>query len=179
MPEYREARTIGIYLSMPSQEVSTQSIVQDALQKGKRVLVPYLHKNRSTDGPKMLMEMVSLHDEEDYNSLQPDRWGIPTPSSDSVPNRSHTFSENESQNLRLGTKIDLMLMPGVAFDTQCRRLGHGKGFYDFFLSRYRDACADHKDHGAAGPPPPKMPILGTCPPSYMISAHTPSCSGVP
>lgn len=30
-------------------------------------------------------------------------------------------------------------MPGFAFDPQCRRLGHGKGFYDEFLSKYHSA----------------------------------------
>jgi 5-formyltetrahydrofolate cyclo-ligase len=31
--------------------------------------------------------------------------------------------------------IDLLVVPGVAFDANCNRVGHGKGYYDSFIHR--------------------------------------------
>ena len=144
MPEYQRAKNINIYLSMPDGEASTRSIVEDALRHGKKVFVPYLYREQlpGSSKPTSVMDMVSLHSEADYNALRPDKWGIPTPDEASVHRRTrvlgdqgkaHVNSANENRHL------DLMVMPGVAFDHELRRLGHGKGFYDFFLHRYQQS----------------------------------------
>jgi len=38
---------------------------------------------------------------------------------------------------KYGGEIDLIIVPGVAFDANCNRLGMGKGFYDRYLARFK------------------------------------------
>jgi 5-formyltetrahydrofolate cyclo-ligase len=45
--------------------------------------------------------------------------------------------------------LDVLLMPGLAFETSGARLGRGGGFYDAFLERYRRGC---RRAGANTPP---------------------------
>lgn len=144
LPQYRNARQIGIYLSMPKNEVSTREIVLHALQQEKKVFVPFTYKvTPSPNKPKDVMDLVSLHSRDDYESLQLDAWGIPTPSKESVWERTTCLEDDEitcKQTPRREPShvhLDMIIMPGMAFDKKLGRLGHGKGFYDFFLQRYQ------------------------------------------
>jgi 5-formyltetrahydrofolate cyclo-ligase len=126
---------------MPSAEIQTDSLVRHALAAGKHVFVPYLHKSPlDTPGtPARVMDMVRLSSLQDYEALQPDRWGIPSINPATVQERKRVLGGPDVERSELAT-LDLILMPGVAFDVDdtgsVRRLGHGKGFYDFFLNRY-------------------------------------------
>ena len=51
------------------------------------------------------------------------------------PQKDQTFSKNPYTPPQAIEEIDLFLVPGVAFDHQCRRLGRGLGFYDKVLSQ--------------------------------------------
>ncbi|EGX51640.1 hypothetical protein AOL_s00054g39 [Orbilia oligospora ATCC 24927] len=139
LPEYRQAQRISIYLSMPTGEVDTTAIVQDAFGQGKRVFIPFTHKampapTQGEDQKPSVMDMVSLDSPEDYQGLKRNSWGIPTPTKKSLETRENCIDE-----LRAGKAgLDLIVMPGVAFDGGGRRLGHGKGYYDYFLRRYSE-----------------------------------------
>jgi 5-formyltetrahydrofolate cyclo-ligase len=134
---------------MPSGEVQTDEIVRHALSSGKDVFVPYLYKNEEgtkEDGelaPRKIMDMVRLKGLEDYERLERDSWGIPTVTEDTVGGRERILGGSEKDGkVQLSNGLDLVLMPGVAFDLEgqpavIRRLGHGKGFYDYFLYQYR------------------------------------------
>lgn len=144
---YADASRISVFLSMPAAEVQTDHIVRHALASGKQVFVPYLHKSSpaSNSGadlniPGRVMDMVRLNSIGDYESLGRDKWGIPSIDPSTVAQRQRILGDHDAQHPN-GETLDLVLMPGVAFDVapdskEIRRLGHGKGFYDFFLERY-------------------------------------------
>ena len=95
--------------------------------------------------------MLRLHSLSDYDNLEHDTWGIPSLPSSSVSERENAaggtgLSEMKGQDeddpdpgRGVEGKLDLVVMPGVAFDEGCNRLGHGGGFYDGFLERF---CGD-------------------------------------
>ncbi|TLS29637.1 hypothetical protein PpBr36_00965 [Pyricularia pennisetigena] len=139
---YMNAKRISVFLSMPSGEVQTDAIVRHALSTGKDVYIPYLHKSPldTPDTPSRVMDMVRLKDLSDYESLKPDKWGIPSVDPSTVHERQRILGGPDAHHSERAT-LDLMLMPGVAFDIDpasglVRRCGHGKGFYDFFVQRY-------------------------------------------
>ena len=138
---------------MPSGELQTDALVRHALGNGKQVFVPYLFKpsNPPPDTPKSVMDMVNLRDLSDYETLKRDSWGIPTIGADAVEEREHVLSIRSQP-------LDMILMPGVAFDIDpesgfIRRLGHGKGFYDYFLHRYKQI------HGSQVEKDPEIDVL--------------------
>ncbi|CAG8668603.1 18266_t:CDS:2, partial [Gigaspora rosea] len=68
-------------------------------------------------------QMVKLESLNDYSSLKVNKWNIPEPDHD--------------QNRDIATQLDLILMPGLAFELNRNRLDHGKGYYDKYLTKYR------------------------------------------
>ena len=159
---------------MPKGEVVTRAIIKDALRQGKRIFVPYIYESKTQvqSKPRSAMDMVSLHSKSDYEALEPDAWGIPSVAENSLAERSRILKEfkdlpspvpeivdnSESISSSKGTesrRLDLIIMPGVAFDRGLGRLGHGKGFYDCFLKLYHELNISVLGEE-------KMPFLGTC-----------------
>jgi 5-formyltetrahydrofolate cyclo-ligase len=161
--EYQQAKRISIYLSMPTAEVHTPEIVRHALGTGKRVFVPYFYsispptKNPDDAKPKkqMVMDMLELSTLQDYESLEPDSWGIPTPSEESIKHRANCFggcgrsvdAAGKVAEYESGEGLDVIVTPGLGFDRERGRLGRGKGFYDRFFEK----CERVKKHGARSP----------------------------
>ena len=149
---------------MPNGEVLTKTIVYDALRQGKQIYVPYIYENKvqSNRSTRSAMNMVSLHSQTDYEALEPDTWGIPSVGEDSITKRvpileEVTNSERDSKNKSTECRrLDLIVMPGLAFDRDLGRLGHGKGFYDYFLKCYHDSKIRRLGEEI------KMPFLGAC-----------------
>lgn len=62
--------------------------------------------------------------------------------------RTSPDSSIAALSTELGKGLDLILVPGLSFDRQRRRLGHGRGYYDAYLK----ACeAFSSSHGLLQP----------------------------
>ncbi|KAF8476848.1 putative 5-formyltetrahydrofolate cyclo-ligase [Kalaharituber pfeilii] len=163
LPEYQAATRISVYLSMPGGEAQTSGIVEDAFAKKKTLFVPHIHRlpnsaSASSTKPTSVMDMLSLADMDDYRSLPLDSWGIPSIPVASVSSRENCLgtAERDGAGQRKPSGLDMVILPGVAFGTDRRRLGHGKGYYDTWLARYHKEIVygSKSTNSAAG-----MPVL--------------------
>ncbi len=108
--EYRRAEVVMLFLST-AQEVDTTQLALQAWADSKRVLAPRV----TWDQRRMLpIEIQSLASgvEDGYMGIREPLEGMPVPVAD----------------------IELVIVPGLAFDEHGNRLGRGRGFYDRFLA---------------------------------------------
>ena len=102
LPEYQRAQVIALY-SPIQHEVETSQVAAEALAAGKSLLYP------AVEGDDIQFRRVNS-----LGELVPGRYGILEPTG--KPGRP--------------CDVDLIVVPGVAFDFFGRRIGYGKGFYD-------------------------------------------------
>ncbi|MEW5952570.1 MAG: 5-formyltetrahydrofolate cyclo-ligase [Bacillota bacterium] len=113
--EYRQAVALMAYVDFRN-EVPTGDLIRGSLALGKLVAVPVTDIANRRLTPSRL---------EDYpGDLLPGAWGILEPRPECL------------RPLEPGL-LDLVIVPGVAFDPFGNRLGYGGGFYDRFLPRTR------------------------------------------
>lgn len=108
MPEFRTAKTILLYHSL-ADEVDTSSFLNRWKQK-KRLLLPVVKG-----------EDLAICD---YNT-------------ENMKTGSFGILEPEGIELEDLSSIDMVIVPGVAFDRKGNRLGRGKGYYDRLLPRLK------------------------------------------
>ncbi len=106
-PHVLSARTLLLYSSLPD-EVPTQELIDEFVSKGKTVLLPRVIND--TD--------MELRHYTGGSDLKKGAFGIMEPTGE-------LFTDYN--------KIDVAIIPGVAFDKEGHRLGRGKGYYDRFL----------------------------------------------
>jgi 5-formyltetrahydrofolate cyclo-ligase len=111
--EFRIATSIALYSPVRG-EVLTGLLAEEGRRLGKRLIYP-----RIRDGRLELVEVAA------HEQLCPGPFGILEPSGDI------TVAIRE---------VDLLVVPGVAFDRAGYRIGYGKGFYDRLLHGSGQAC---------------------------------------
>ena len=109
--QYRRAKTVYGYLPY-NQEVRTVPMLEQALRDGKRVAVPKCYGDE--------MKFIFM---EDLSKVEKGYANIPEPIADEPVADDSTA---------------LVLMPGMAFTKDGKRMGYGGGFYDKFLAAEPD-----------------------------------------
>lgn len=109
---YKEAEKIFIYISFDS-EINTKSMISRAIADGKKVYVP------RTEYKTKLMEAIEIKSLD--NLIEEEKYGILEPSIEEP-----AIDPNE---------LDLIVVPGVAFDRNGGRMGYGAGYYDRYFKR--------------------------------------------
>ncbi|GKU30413.1 5-formyltetrahydrofolate cyclo-ligase [Clostridium folliculivorans] len=107
---YKRSNTIFAFVSFKS-EVDTHKIINHALSNGKTICVPKINSKQ---------EGIKIYKIDNFDQLKEGYFGILEPVESCEKVDSNT--------------LDLILMPGVAFDRHGGRVGYGAAFYDRFLS---------------------------------------------
>ncbi|MBC7781950.1 MAG: 5-formyltetrahydrofolate cyclo-ligase [Proteobacteria bacterium] len=122
LPAFARADTLALYLSFGA-EFDTTAFVGHVLAAGRRLALP-----RIVDPDSPPLRHLVLHAVADIaRDTRPGRWGIREPD----PARCPALATAE---------IDLVLVPGLAFDQCGGRLGYGAGYYDRLLAGLRPDC---------------------------------------
>lgn len=113
LAEYKKAQTVLFYAPIPREkEVDTWPAIEKALDEEKVIVLPKINiKNKTT-------QLYIINGRADTIE---NKFHIPEPAPTCQPIKPED--------------IDLVIIPGVAFDKQGNRLGFGHGFYDRLLKK--------------------------------------------
>jgi len=118
--EYADARTVMFYIDIRS-EVRTRHNLPDALASRKKIVVPWCNEA----GELELFHLANM----DELSVGMYKILEPKPELRKLP-----------EKVVGPTDLDIVMVPGVAFDRRGARMGHGKGYYDKLLQHARPDC---------------------------------------
>ena len=114
--EWLQSKCVAITISK-SLEIDTISVIEQAWMEGKRVAVPKCNPQDKTMTFRFLTDFGQL--EKVYNDLN-----------EPIEDVTEAALKDE---------LDLIIVPGIAYDRLGYRIGFGGGYYDRFLQNYNGA----------------------------------------
>ncbi|GLT41596.1 hypothetical protein SLA2020_156480 [Shorea laevis] len=131
---FKAGKSLCAYISSAAlREVDTSRIVSEVLsdhaKKGKKLYVPRVEDNNSN------MKMLKISTVDDL-----------TASSMNILEPSLVDSDGNHREdvMQASDPVDLVILPGLAFDKSGSRLGHNGGYYDSFLKKYQELIEERK-----------------------------------
>ncbi len=131
-PQYKNAKIIMAYMAL-SDEVDLSLVIQNALTNGKEVYLPHIadESPSNDETSKNINSQMLFYSFTSDTKITTGKYGIKEPQ---FSNDSKLFiptKENLAQNI-------LILTPGRAFTLEGKRLGRGKGYYDYFFELIKE-----------------------------------------
>lgn len=105
---YKRSKSIFIYINFGS-EINTKAIIESFFNDNKSVYVPKINTKKKE------MNAVKISS---FENLIENKYGILEPDNNEILNKMD---------------LDLIILPGVAFDYGGGRVGYGGGYYDRYL----------------------------------------------
>ncbi len=125
MEEMKKAYNVLMYYSVGS-EPGTLAVIDRLFRTSKKLCLPLctdLDENGQRSGAVDAMEARVI---KSFDDLAAGAYGIPEPKA--------------GTEVMPPDKLDLIVLPCVACGRDCKRLGHGAGYYDKYLSMISDKC---------------------------------------
>tara|TARA_B100000959_G_C14894947_1_gene588353 strand:+ start:140 stop:745 length:606 start_codon:yes stop_codon:yes gene_type:complete len=113
-----DKKRIAIYYSVKN-EVTTKQIIKHLWAENKELFLPIIQLNQLMFGPY-----------KSGDTLSKNKFGIPEP-------------VTRTEDLIAADILDLVIVPLVAFDSNCNRLGMGGGYYDRALAFKQTSSKTH------------------------------------
>ena len=114
LPVFKKARHILAYMPLPD-EVATEDFILEALKQGKTVYLPRVDRHRRTLSICPVLDLKG--------NLCRGAFGIWEP-------------KPPGEKLRGASRgLDLVIAPGLGFDSNGARLGRGGGYFDRFFAK--------------------------------------------
>ncbi|PWA13325.1 5-formyltetrahydrofolate cyclo-ligase [Pueribacillus theae] len=110
---WHEANTIGLTVSV-NREIDTKKIIEEAWKLGKQTAVPKC----SPDSFEMEFYLF-----DSFSQIERGFCNLEEP----VVEKTRAIAEKD---------LDLLIVPGLAFDKNGYRIGYGGGFFDRYLQKY-------------------------------------------